>query len=139
MAGCTTIQKVSLFRRKEMLAGNGCVFRGDKFKEIPIKQTNSIPAELPDEVQDGYTLDWPSGSLISLNSILGESKWNGLFLTLTMGYQDRPCFMTALKAQHIGYWKHQMITDILAQPGGAGHYLPSVLGSSYGKHESSWL
>ena len=38
----------------------GVSLEGDKFKEIPIKQTNSIPPELTDEAQDGYTLDWPS-------------------------------------------------------------------------------
>ena len=95
----------------------GVSLEGDKFKEIPIKQTNSIPPELPDEVQDGYTLDWPSGSLISLNSILGESKWNGLFLTFDYGLPRSTLLHDRPEGTARGYWKHQMITDILAQPG----------------------
>ena len=113
--------KVSLFHQKRNAGRKWCVFRGRQIQEIPIKQTNSILAELPRCNTGQLYLRLAFWILISVTPSLVNLSGMDCLLPLTMGYQDRPCFMTDLKAQQ-DLLETSNDHRYLGTTGGTGYY-----------------
>lgn len=70
----------------------------------------------PHESNDGYTIDWPSGSIHALNSLLAQ-QWSGLFLTFDYGLNRQVILNERPEGTARAYYKHQISGDLFANPG----------------------
>lgn len=82
------------------------------------KKTDSFRCyPFPDVAPDGYRIDWPTGSIASLNELITKSQWNGIFMTFDYGLDmdillnDRP------EGTARTYFKHKMSNSFLTNPG----------------------
>ncbi len=81
---------------------------------------SSLPLKLdhlfPKRSIAGYTIDWPTGSIISIENILSQS-WSGLFLTFDYGLSKQVLFNERPEGTARSYFRHQMRNELLKCPG----------------------
>ena len=94
----------------------GVRIEGDFLTETLLPAPKDLPDTFPDQSKDGYIIDWPSGSIRSLQSLV-HLPWNGLFLTFDYGLPLATLLNDRPEGTARGYWRHQMVTDLLARPG----------------------
>jgi SAM-dependent MidA family methyltransferase len=94
----------------------GVRIEGDSLTEIVLPKPQDLPTILPDHSKDEYIIDWPCGSIHSLQSLV-DLSWHGLFLTFDYGLPLATLFNDRPNGTARGYWRHQMVTDLLARPG----------------------
>ncbi|NDH15821.1 MAG: hypothetical protein EBY48_01810 [Opitutae bacterium] len=97
---------------KEIFVG----IKESQLMEIVEDVTDSFGCPLPIIAVDGYEIDWPTGSIQSLSSLLGQNNWSGVFLTFDYGLnlqtlvEDRP-YGTAR-----AYRNQKMYSELLEYP-----------------------
>ena len=92
----------------------GVCYKEGKLTEHEMSEaSNSL---FPDENLDGYTIDWPTGSVRAVNSLLAR-QWNGLFLTFDYGLSKRVLLNERPDGTARAYYKHQINGDLFANPG----------------------
>jgi SAM-dependent MidA family methyltransferase len=94
----------------------GVRIEGDFLIETVLDAPQDLPEIFPDQSKDGYIIDWPSGSIHSLQSLV-HLAWGGLFLTFDYGLPLTTLLNDRPEGTARGYWRHQMVTDLLARPG----------------------
>ena len=87
---------------------------GDEFNEciFPTKKPTAFPAKSV----DGYNVDWPTGAKEAINIIISQ-RWSGLFLTFDYGLSRNAILHERPDGTARGYYRHEIITDLLSQPG----------------------
>jgi len=94
----------------------GVIIDGDSLTETVLPEPPDLPAIFPDQSKGGYIIDWPCGSIRSLRSLV-HLPWDGLFLTFDYGLPLATLLNDRPNGTARGYWRHQMVTDLLARPG----------------------
>jgi SAM-dependent MidA family methyltransferase len=87
------------------------------FKQIERISNDNIISSFPKEASHGYLIDWPSGSISSLNELLSENTWKGLFLTFDYGLDIQTIFHERPEGTARAYLNQTMATDLLDSPG----------------------
>lgn len=90
-----------------------CLSEGKLTEYAMSEGSNTI---FPDESLDGYTIDWPTGSIRAINSLLAR-QWNGLFITFDYGLSKPVLFNERPDGTARAYHEHQMNGDLFANPG----------------------
>ena len=72
-----------------------------------------FPAKAP----DGYCIDWPSGSISSLNDLIQNKPWSGIFMTFDYGLDLKPFVMIDQKELLEPILQHKMDSELLINPG----------------------
>ena len=95
----------------------GVSFEKNKLIEVIFSDRVEDISVLPPKAEDGYIIDWPSGSISALQSLITGSDWKGLFLTFDYGLplqtilQDRPAGTAR------AYRNQKLSSDLLLTPG----------------------
>jgi SAM-dependent MidA family methyltransferase len=92
----------------------GVGYREGKLTEYTISQVSNTV--FPDENLDGYTIDWPIGSIRAMNSLLAR-QWKGLFLTFDYGLSKPVLLNERPDGTARAYHQHQMNGDLFANAG----------------------
>lgn len=92
----------------------GVCYREGKLTEYKMSEANNIL--FPEENLDGYTIDWPTGSIRAINSLLAQ-QWNGLFLTFDYGLSKSVLLNERPDGTARAYHEHQVHGDLFANPG----------------------
>ena len=95
----------------------GVTLENGSFRETPVASSLSSPAlGFPEEYTQPYLIDWPSGSIDTLERLCAQ-KWSGLFLTFDYGLGKE----ILLKERPLGtarsYHRHKMGSDLLSKVG----------------------
>ena len=82
------------------------------------KNAQGLPASsFPETAPDGYLIDWPSGSIDSLNKLISQSRWCGVFLTFDYGLNKHTLLNDRPEGTARAYKNQLMSTDLLKSPG----------------------
>lgn len=76
----------------------------------------SFCSKLPTQLPNGYTIDLPTGAANLAKSILNAS-WRGAFIAFDYGKTWQGITEDTPQGSARGYYKHQLLPDILAAPG----------------------
>lgn len=76
---------------------------------------HSLPP-LPDNVPEGYTIDWPAAAHALMEKIC-QSPWKGFFLALDYGLDRSTIFTERPDGTARSYSRHCMGNDLLCDPG----------------------
>jgi len=84
--------------------------------EIKKEKLNSHPCPLPTSAPNGYLIDWPSGSIESMNRLLSQDQWMGVFITFDYGLDRRTILHDRPEGTARAYRKQKMTTNLLEDP-----------------------
>lgn len=84
---------------------------------IEKKTENPLVLSFPNPVNDGYLIDWPSGSISSLNELASNPSWFGVFMTFDYGLTRSCLFNDRPEGTARAYSKHKMLSELLSNPG----------------------
>jgi SAM-dependent MidA family methyltransferase len=71
---------------------------------------------VPSKQRNHYRIDWPSGSLECLSSLLKNHKWQGIFLTFDYGLDLNTILTDRPEGTARAYHRHKISADLLANP-----------------------
>ena len=97
---------------KEIFVG----IKENQIVEIAQDLSDSFICPLPDNITDGYEIDWPTGSIESIDSLLKQNSWSGLFLTFDYGLNSKTILEDRPSGTARAYRNQKMSSEILAYP-----------------------
>lgn len=93
----------------------GVTLAGNTLQPVLLEPAAPPPA-LPDDLPDGYTVDWPSGA-IALMKRIGAVPWTGLFIAFDYGLDRSTILRDRPQGTARTYAGHTMGGDLLENPG----------------------
>tara|TARA_B100002019_G_scaffold289409_1_gene304952 strand:- start:471 stop:1469 length:999 start_codon:yes stop_codon:yes gene_type:complete len=111
------------FKRFKYSRTQGCwleIFVG--LENCNLKEFEKISLDMEDypfpaEAPDGYCIDWPSGSISSLNDLIQNKSWAGIFMTFDYGLDLKTICKDRPEGTARAYSKHKMDSELLSDPG----------------------
>jgi SAM-dependent MidA family methyltransferase len=97
---------------KEIFVG----VKENRLLEIAKDLSGSFGCPLPKNAADGYEIDWPTGSIKSIHSLLNQNSWSGLFLTFDYGLNSKAILKDRPSGTARAYKNQKMSSEILAYP-----------------------
>lgn len=88
-----------------------------KLVQIEGKPDQSESFPFPKISTDGYLIDWPTGSIFSLNELITKSQWNGIFMTFDYGLDINTLLNDRPEGTARAYRRHNLTNSLLTNVG----------------------